>query len=150
MSNAAFQYEQQHFELKILVSLGIDAMTVLGKTSQLISVESKDKLKPRLNEDTRSLCDNDHTTSDYLFGENMSENVKLAMENYKLAQNLANSKFTPRYKSSGSSYRAGYKRRYDAEALSIHSSSTRTSLTCQIWKKTFSSSKLRRRKFKKN
>ena len=79
MSNAALQYEQQHFELKILVSLGIDAMTVLGKTSQLISVESKNKLKPRLNEDTRSLCDNDRTTSDYLFEENMSENVKLAM-----------------------------------------------------------------------
>ena len=38
-------------------------MTVLGKASQLISAERKDKLKPALNEDKRSLYGNDHTTS---------------------------------------------------------------------------------------
>ena len=69
-------------------------MTVLGKASQLISTERKDKLKPALNEDIRSLRDNDHTTSDYLFGENISESLKLTKENHKLAQNLANSKST--------------------------------------------------------
>ena len=92
MSNAALQYQQQPFEPKAFVSLGIDAMTVLGKASQLIAAERKDKLKPALNEDIRSLCDNDHTASNYLFGENISESLKLAKENYKLAQNLANSK----------------------------------------------------------
>ena len=69
-------------------------MTVLGRTSQLISAEKKDKLKPALNEDIRSLYDNDHTASDYLFGENISESLKLAKKNYKLAQNLGNSKST--------------------------------------------------------
>ena len=44
MSNAALQYQGQLFESKTFVSLAIDAMTVLGKTSQLISAERKDKL----------------------------------------------------------------------------------------------------------
>ena len=87
---------------------------------------------------------------DHLFGENISESLKLAKENYKLAQNLANNKFTPRHKSSGSSYRPGYKHWYDEEDTSNNSSTTRTSLNYQCWKKTFSSSKPRNSKFKKN
>ena len=75
-------------------------MTVLGKASQLISAERKVKLKPALNVDIRSLRDSDHIRSDYLFGENMLESLKLTKENYKLAQNLAESKSTPRHKSS--------------------------------------------------
>ena len=125
-------------------------MNMLGKASQLISTERKDKLKPALNEDLRSLCDNDHTTSDYLFAENISESLKLAKENYKLAQNQANSKSTPRHKLSGSSCRAGYKRRYDVEAPSSYSSRTSTSLNYQGRKKAFSSSKPRNSKFKTN
>ena len=87
---------------------------MLGKWNQLISAETKDKLKPALNEDIRIFCDND-----YLFGENISESLKLAKQNYKLAQNLTNSKSTLRYKSSRSPYRAGYKRRYDGEVPSV-------------------------------
>ena len=68
MSNAALQYQQQPFEPKTFLSLGIDAMTVLGKASHLISAENKGKFKPAPNEDIRSLCDNDHTASDYSFG----------------------------------------------------------------------------------
>ena len=134
MSNVALQYEQQHFEPKTFKSLDIDAMTVLGKASQLISAESKDKLEPPLNKEIRRLSDNDHTTSDNLFGENISEILKLAKENYKLARNLANSKPTPRHKSSESLYRAGYKHLYDAEAPSIYSYCTRTSLNYHKFK----------------
>ena len=72
MSNATLQYQQQPFKPKTFVSLCIDAMTVLGKASHLISAERKDKLKPTLNEEIASLCDNNHTTSDYLFGKNIS------------------------------------------------------------------------------
>ena len=72
MSNAALQCQQQPFEPKTFVSLCTDAMTVLGKANQLISAERKDKLKPTLNENIRSLCDNNNTTSDYLFGKNIS------------------------------------------------------------------------------
>ena len=64
------------------------------------------------------------------------ESLKLAKENYKLTQNLANSKSTPKHKSLLSSYRAGYKRRYDAEVLSSYSSSTKTYLNYQDQKKT--------------
>lgn len=57
----------------MFVSLAIDPMTVLGKASQLISAEGKDKLKPAPNKVIRNLCDDDHTTFDYLFQENISE-----------------------------------------------------------------------------
>ena len=70
----------------MFVSLEIDALTALGKASQLISTESKNKLKPTLNEDIRSLHENDHTTSDSLLGGNISGSLKNAKENYKLAQ----------------------------------------------------------------
>ena len=83
MSNAALQYQQQSFEPKAFVSLGIDAMAVLVKASQLISAERIDKLKPALIEDIRSLYDKYHTTSYYLFGENISKSLKLAEEKYK-------------------------------------------------------------------
>ena len=53
MSNGALQYQQQPSEPKTFVILRIDAMTVLGKTSQLISAEMKDKWKPALNEDMK-------------------------------------------------------------------------------------------------
>ena len=81
MSNAALQYQQQPFEPKTFLSLGIDAMTVLGKASHWISAEDKDKFKPAPNKDIRSLCDNYHTASDYLFGKNISESLKLIKEN---------------------------------------------------------------------
>lgn len=73
MSNAVLQYQQQPFEPKTLVSLGVHAINVLGKASQLTSAERKDKLKPALNEDIKSFCSNDYTTSNYLFGENIGE-----------------------------------------------------------------------------
>lgn len=73
MSNSVLQCRQKPFELKMFVSLAIDPMTVLGKASQLISAEGKDKLKPAPNKVVRSLCDDDHTTFDYLFQENISE-----------------------------------------------------------------------------
>ena len=60
----------------MFVCLGIDAMNVQQKGSQLISTEKKDKLKPVLNEDVGSLCGNDQTTSDYLFVENIPESLK--------------------------------------------------------------------------
>lgn len=69
MSNSVLQCRQNPFELKMFVSLAIDPMTVLGKASQLISAEGKEKLKPAPNKVIRSLCDDDHTTFDYLFQE---------------------------------------------------------------------------------
>ena len=76
-------------------SLGIDAVSVLVKTIQLISAERKDKLKPAPNEDARSLRDNDHATFNYVFGENISER-----KGGQLAQNVANNRSTLRHKSS--------------------------------------------------
>ena len=54
----------QPFETKTFLSLRIDAMAVLRRASQLISVEKKDKLKPALDEDIRTLPDIDHATSE--------------------------------------------------------------------------------------
>ena len=125
-------------------------MTVLRKKRQLISAERKYKLQPDSNKDIRRLCDNHHTESDKLFGERISKTLEMIKKNYKLAQNLANTKCNPRHQSLGSSYRAVFKYRYNAEAPSSYSSSTRTSLNYQDWKKTFSSSKPRKKKINKN
>ena len=37
-------------------------------------------------------CDLEPTSSEYLFGENMNESLKLPKENYKLSQNLVSTK----------------------------------------------------------
>ena len=47
------------------------------------------------------------TQHQIIYLEKTSESLKLPKEDYKLTQNLANNKSTPKHKSSVSSYRAG-------------------------------------------
>ena len=44
----------------------------MEKATHSISVERKDRLKPALSEEVRSLCDLEPISSEYLFGENMN------------------------------------------------------------------------------
>ena len=85
------------------------------------------------------------TSSEYVFGENMNESLKLAKENYKLPQNLVSTK--SRNKVAGPSSRAGFKRRPDHETGNSFSSRTQQSLNYQGRKKTYSS---RTPQFQKN
>ena len=84
-----------------------------AKATHSLSTERRECLKPALNEEVWSLCDLEPTSSDYLFGENMNESLKLAIY-YKLSQNLVSTK--SRNKVAGPSSRAGFKRWPDHEA----------------------------------
>ena len=119
---------ESSFEHKKVVSTTIDAISFMVKATHSLSVERRDRLKPALNEEVRSLCDLEPTSSEYLFGENMNESLKLAKENYKLSQNLVNTK--SRNKVAGPSSRADY------EAGNGFSSRIQQSLNCQGRKKT--------------
>ena len=108
--------------------------------------ERRDLLKPALNEEVRSLCDLESTSSEYLFGENMNGSLKLAKQNYKLSQNLVSTK--SRKKVAGpSSTKAGFKRRPDHAAGNCFAARTHQPLNYQGRKKRYSS---RRPQFLKN
>ena len=79
------------FEVKKVVSTAIDAISFMAKATHSLFTKRKDRLKTVLNEVT-SLCDLEPTSSEYLFGENMNESLKLPKENYKLSQNLVSTK----------------------------------------------------------
>ena len=133
------------FDHKKVVSTAIDAISFMAKATHSLSTERRDRLKPVLNEEVRSLCDFEPTSFEYLFGENMNENLKLAKENYKLSQNSVSIK--SRNKITGPSSRTGFKRRPDDESGKSFSSRTQQSLNYQGRKKEYSS---RTPKFQKN
>ena len=109
-----------------MVSTVIDAISVIEKATHSLSAKRRDRLKIALNEEVRSMCDLESTSSEYLFEENMNESLKLGKENYKLSQNLVNIK--SRNKVAQPSSRAGFKRRPDHEAENSFSSRTQQSL----------------------
>ena len=128
---------ESSFDHKKVVSTAIDAISFMTKSTHSLSAERRDRLKPALNEEVRSLCDLEPTSSEYLFGENMNESLKLAKENYKLSQNLVSTK--SRNKAAGPSSRTVFKRRPDHEAGNSFCSRTQQSLNYQGQKKTYSS-----------
>ena len=90
-----------------MVSTAIDAIYFMAKATHSLPAETRDRLKPALNEEVRSLCELEPTSSEYLFGENMNESLKLAKENDKLSQNLVSTK--SRNKVAGHSSRTAFK-----------------------------------------
>ena len=66
---------------KDVVVRSIDTITLLGRESQQITIERKDRLKTSLSEDYRNICDQDHSNSKLLFDDDLAENVKRAKAN---------------------------------------------------------------------
>ena len=130
---------------KKVVSTAIYGISFMSKATHSLSAGRRDRLKLALNEEIRRLCDLEPTSSEYLFGENMNECLKLAKENYKLSQNLVSIK--SRNKDAGPSSGTSFKRRPDHEAGKSFSSRTQQSLNYQDRKKTYSS---RTPQFQKN
>ena len=62
--------------LKKVMGHTVDSITLLGRAHKQISAERKERLKPVLNEDIRTLCDKETSDSKYLFGENLLESMK--------------------------------------------------------------------------
>ena len=59
---------ESSFDHKKVVSTAIDAISFMAKATHSLSAERRDRLKPALNEEVRSICDLEPTSSEYLFG----------------------------------------------------------------------------------
>ena len=66
----------------------VDSITLMGRAHKQISAERKERLKPVLNEDIRTLCDKETSDSKYLFGENLLESMKEARESFRVSNSL--------------------------------------------------------------
>ena len=51
---------------------------LMGRANKQTSAERKEHLKPLINKEIRTLCDNETSDSKYLFGENLLESMKEA------------------------------------------------------------------------
>ena len=88
-----------------------DSVTLMGRAHKQISAERKERLKPVLNEDIRTLCDKETSDSKYLFGENLLESMKEAKESFRISNSLVNKSTTKFQKvsyQSGSKSSFGY------------------------------------------
>ena len=68
----------------------VDSITLLGRAHKQISAKRKERLKPVLNEDIRTLCEKETSDSKYLFGENLLESMKEAKESFRISNSLVN------------------------------------------------------------
>ena len=94
--------------LKKVMDYTVDSITLLGRVHKQISAERKERLKPALNEDIRTLCDKETSDSKYLFGENL-ESMKEAKESFRISNSLVNN-YTPKLQKV--SYQSGSKRSF--------------------------------------
>ena len=79
-------------ESKEAVVKAIDAITLLGRASKQITFECKERLRSALSEDCRSICDQDHSSSKFLLGDDLTENIKKAKATYLLNQSISTKK----------------------------------------------------------
>ena len=111
----------------------------MEKATHSLSCRNERSFKTAFNEEGRSLCDFEPTSSEYLFEEKVNENLKLAKGNYKLSQNLVKSSTKSRNNVAGPLSRTGFKRRPDHEAGSSFPSRNQQSLNYQGQKKAYAS-----------
>ena len=95
--------------LKKVMGHTVDSITLLGRAHKQISAERKERLKPVLNEDIRTLCDKETSDSKYLFGENLLESMKEAKESFRISNSLVNNYTSKLQKVS---YQSGSKRSF--------------------------------------
>ena len=84
--------KDQLIESKEVVVKAIDAMTLLGTASKQITFERKERLRSALSEDNRSICDQDHSSSKFLLGNDLAENIRKAKATYLLNQSVSTKK----------------------------------------------------------
>ena len=115
----------------------IDAISFMENGINTLSEGRRDRSKPALNEEVRSLCHLVPASSEYLFEENMNENLKLTKKIYKLSHSLVSTK--SRNNVAVPSSTEGFKRRPYHEAGSSFSCRNHQSLNYQGQKKTYAS-----------
>ena len=126
----------------------IDTITLLGSVSQQITIELKDRLKTSLSEDYRNICDQDHSNSKLLFGDDLAENVKRAKATYSLNQSISAKKIrTSSSTPSRSSHPAG---NYQSSKNSLNSQGRKKNFTHQTSQPRFPHKRTPDRRQKRN
>ena len=103
------QNEKRPPNLRKVMGHTVDSVNLMGRAHKQISAERKERLKPVLNEDIRTLCDKETSDSKYLFGENLLESMKEAKESFRISNSLVNNSTTKFQKVS---YQSGSKRSF--------------------------------------
>ena len=76
-------------ESKEVVVKTIDAITLLGRASKQITFERMERLKSALLKDYQSICDQDRSSSKFLLGDDLAENIRKAKATYLLNQSIS-------------------------------------------------------------
>ena len=76
-------------ESKGVIVKPIDVITLIGRASQKITFERKERIRSALSEDFRSVCDQDHSSSKFLLGNDLAENIRKAKATYLLNQSTS-------------------------------------------------------------
>ena len=78
--NDKIETESEKFDVKGLIETSLDAVAILGHTSNKLSTLRKENIRPLLIDDYKSLCKLDFTGADLLFGEDLSKSMTRAKE----------------------------------------------------------------------
>ena len=75
---------------KDVVVKAIDAITLLGKANHQMTFERKERLKNALSEDYKTICEQDHSDSKQLLGNDSADNVKKEKATHSMNQSISN------------------------------------------------------------
>ena len=75
---------------KDVVVKAIDAITLLGKANHQMTFERKERLKNALSEDYKTICEQDHSDSKQLLGNDLADNLKKAKATHSMYQSISN------------------------------------------------------------
>ena len=88
------QNENRPPNLRKVMGHTVDSVTLTGRAHKQTSTERKERLKPVLNEDIRTLCDKETSDSQYLIEENLLKIMKEARESFRISNSLVNNSTT--------------------------------------------------------
>ena len=78
--------KDQLIESKEVVVKAINAIALFGRASKQTTFKSRDQFRSALSEDCRNICDQDHSSSRFLLGDDLAENIRTAKVIYSLNQ----------------------------------------------------------------
>ena len=85
-----FDNKNEMIQSKDVVVKAIDTITLLGKANDQMTFERKERLKNTLTRDYKTICEQDHSDSKELLGDDLADNVKKAEATHSMNQSISN------------------------------------------------------------
>ena len=82
--------KNEEFHSKDVVIKAIDAVTLLSKANDQMTFERRERLRNALSEDYKTICEQDHSDSKQLLGDDLADNVKKAKATHSMNQSISN------------------------------------------------------------